>query len=338
MKIMKRCVLFSSLGSALAIALCLPLPAGAGPLPKTQIAGDAKWLIHLDVRQFLDTRMGKFVADEFLAKKLDRAQADIKRQVDLDLDWRTIDSITAYGCDFPDQGKPKGNLMIKLPPATLQAVARFLQNPEKAGPFLKDAVEVVQKEPFRIFSIHGQVMVGLPSDTLLLVSKSRADLEKACQAAQGKEPNLNATRAFSGYPSQDRAFCFLAVAEGFNQNASLPPQAKVFQMADGAKLTMGEQVGSLFVNLALKAKNTEATQQIQQVVQGMLALVSLSQTKNQDLLELVQSASVTARDSLVSLDLNYPVEKAIKQMAQRAASRSGQNDATPVESGKDGAR
>ena len=68
------------------------------------------------------------------------------------------------------------------------------------------------------------------------------------------------------------------------------------------------------MDLSLKAKASEVVTQMQQVVQGMIALASLSQTDNQDLQQLAQSAKVFAAGNIVSLQLGYPADKAIQML------------------------
>jgi len=117
--------------------------------------------------------------------------------------------------------------------------------------------------------------------------------------------------AFSGYAKVPNTFFFLAVAEGFNDNAALPAQAKILKMAEGARIALGEKTDLLFLNLALKAKDPEVIQQIRQVVEGMTALVALGQSENKELLELVQATKVSSTEKTVTVNIEYPLSKVV---------------------------
>ena len=153
----------------------------------------------------------------------------------------------------------------------------------------------------------------------MVLSKSREAVEKAEAVLNGKSANLSTGKAFSGFPETPKAFFFLAIAEGFNEDAPLPPQAKVLKMTEGARLILGENAGSLFLNLALKAKSSEVMTQMQQVIQGTVALASLSQPENPDLMQLAQSVKVSGDDKMVTVGVEFPVEKAIRLLGEKKA-------------------
>ena len=54
--------------------------------------------------------------------------------------------------------------------------------------------------------------------------------------------------------------------------------------------------------------------QMQQVIQGMVALASLSQPDNPDLMQLAQSAKVSTAGNVVSLQVSYPADKAVQML------------------------
>ena len=97
----------------------------------------------------------------------------------------------------------------------------------------------------------------------------------------------------------------------------MPPQARILQMADGGRVVLGEKADRLCLDLALKGKSKEVVTQIQQVVQGMIALFSLGQPKNKDLSELMQSTKVSTSENVVSVGVEYPVQKALIKLAEQ---------------------
>jgi hypothetical protein len=69
----------------------------------------------------------------------------------------------------------------------------------------------------------------------------------------------------------------------------------------------------------LKAKTSEVMSQMQQVIQGTVALASLSQPENPDLIQLAQSVKVSGDDKLVTVGVEFPVEKAIRLLGEKKA-------------------
>ena len=304
------------LAHGLALSLVFISTATAGPLRKEHVPADAKWLLHLDLDKFRTTKLGSYLTREVLEKKLAGPKADLKRDLNFDLDLTKIGSITAYGTDYQSQPDANGVLMIKTDLDVQKTLDAAIQ---KISQDSGGAAEPVKKLPGSTssYSINDDVFLTIRPDKLVLLSKSRQTLEKADAVLSGKAANLNSGKAFSGFPEVPKAFVFIAIAEGFNEDAPLPPQAKVLKMTDGGRLVLGENADNLFLNLTLKAKS-EIVAQVQQVIQGTVALASLSQGENQDLMQLAQSVKVSSDDNMVTVGIEYPVAKAIEKIGEKA--------------------
>jgi hypothetical protein len=301
--------------STLLLALTLTTASFGGPLQKEQVGSDAKWLLHLDLDKLRSSKVGTYFTRQVLEQKLSQPKADLKRDLDFDLDLNKISSITAYGTDYGSKPDANGVLVIKT---TLDvgkvldaAIEKFFPNGESGG-----GIKKTQQGSAVLYSINDDVFVTIFPGDLVVVAKSRAPIQKASEVLAGKLANLTSGKAFSGFPDVQKAFFFLGIAEAFNADVPIPPQANVLKMADGGRVVLGENAGRLFLNLALKAKNSEVVTQIQQVIQGLVALASLSKAENKDLMQLVQSAKVSADENMVSLTLEFPVERAIEKLSE----------------------
>ena len=283
----------------------------AGPLHKEQVAASAKWLVHLDVDSFLGSQTGGFVAQLF-DKDVKKHTEDLNKQFGVKLDLRSIHSVTAYGTEYKMRGEPSGVLMVQsdLPVGNMiEAVMAIFDG--TAG--TNNPLKKIQTKPFPIYTMHHQVF-GTPLKTnLFLISRSRLDLEKGCEVVLGKSANLTSTKTFSAFPEAPNGFVLLGVAEGFI-DAPLPPQAKVLKNADGGQIVAGEKADKLFLQLSLSGKDAESATQIQQVLQGLLALASLAQGENQDLQQLSQAAKVSSNDKVVTVNLELPVSTIIDRV------------------------
>ena len=295
------------------LALAATLPAA--PLQREHLPADAKWLLHLDLDSFRTTQLGQFVCQEILDKQLAKPMADLKLYLNLDLDWRKVNSLTAFGVDYDSKSRDNGVLVLRSTLQIQDTFESFLKRQADAAPPDGGPLKKLASAPAPMYSINNQLMVALPGKDLVLLSKSRAQVERASEVLAGQRPNLAANQAFSGYPPAPGAFFFMGLAEALNQDAKLPPQANVLKMANGGRLIMGEKKDQLYLQLALRAKSPEVTQQIQQVMQGLIALLSLSQSENQDLMSLVKATTVQSDKELVTVQVDYPVEKVVEKIA-----------------------
>jgi len=302
--------------SALVLALAITTATFGGPLQKEQVASDAKWLLHLDLDKFRASKVGTYFTRQVLEQKLSQPKADLKRDLNFDLDISKISSITAYGTDYGSKPDANGVLVIKTTLDVEKALDSAIEKLSANGGDGQGGIKKTQQGSTIRYSINDDVFVTLHPGNLVVVAKSREPNQKASEVLSGKSANLTSGKAFSGFPDMQKAFFFLGVAEAFNADVPIPPQANVLKMADGGRLVLGENADRLFLNVALKAKNSEVVTQIQQVIQGLVALASLSKTENKDLMQLAQSARVSADENLVSLNLEFPVERAIEKLSE----------------------
>lgn len=300
---------------SLALAFAIANATHASPLQKDLVPSDAKWLIHVDLDQFRKTEVGQFVAKEVIEKQIAPQQAELKKSFNFDFDWTKINSLTAFGSDYKMQPDANGVLLIKTSLKPQLILDALLGQQTLVAKDSEGLIKKLSDGPGTTYAIKDNFFVSVLRDDVLMLAKSRPLLDKANKVIEGKSANLSTSEAFAGFPTAPKAFFFLGVAEGFNENMALPPQAKVLQMADGGRLVLGENASKLFLNLMLKTKTTEASQQIQQVLQGLVALATLSQSQNPEVMQLAQSLNVKSEKQFVTLGLEYPVSKVLDQLS-----------------------
>lgn len=288
------------------LTAALALSTLAGPLPRNQVSRDAKWLIHLDVQNLAKTQLGQALGQE-LDAKLVKPRADLKQSLGIDFNWHNIHSLTAYGTTFAPNEQA-----VLLITTTMDVKATL--DTAMAKLTAKGPLRRLESDPSPLYCLNHQIYIAVPPGQPVILGKSEAEVKQARAVLLGHAPNLAGSHTFTGYPAVPRSFFFLGVAEGFNQSAALPPQARVLKMADGLRLVAGESGDQVRVFLNLKAKTAQICQQIQQVAQGMVALFLLGQKENPALRELAQNTHVTASDRLVNLELDLPVAQILKHI------------------------
>ena len=295
--------------------------ASASPLPRQRIPADAKWLFHADLVGFRASQIGHYVQTNFLSGPLKEVSSNLK--FDAEALLRTVTSVTAYGSDFkkndPEASLTTGVLILQTDAETQQIVEGALAAQLLAN--TNSPLKKLQTQPYPLYAVGKDLFGAIQPDGVILLGKSRERIDQATQVLEGKLPSLLGGKAFTDFPATSDSFVFLGVAEGFDQLLELPPQAKVLHMADGLRIVLGENADVLFADLALKSKTQEVVTQIQQVLQGLIALFSLGAPENQDLSELVRSTKVTTADKVVAVGMQFPVAKALALIA-----KGGQQD------------
>jgi hypothetical protein len=288
---------------------CLALTAVsacAGPLELSNVARNSKWLLHLDFEAFRKSKIGAHCTDKILQPKID-SEEKIK-DLNLSINLKNIQSVTAFGPAYRRDGD--GVLLIRTTADvkkdldTLCGIASV-----QGGDFMK----VTQTAPYLIYSFKDNVFIAPNIENTVIVAKSREQLEHAREVLLGKGESMARNNAFTDYPKVTNTFFFLGMAEGFNEDAAIPPQAQVLKETAGGRLLLGEHQDKVFANLVFKGKNDESSLKIQQVFQGIVALVSLSQDKN-ELSDIAKSAQIAAQGRNITVSLQIPVSKAVEHL------------------------
>lgn len=284
----------------------------AGQLDQAKVPANAKWIIHLDFDAFRKTKIGS----EFLTRVVEPKikENDFFTKANLSISLTNITSLTAYGPNFEKDGD--GVLLVsttadvKKDMDTLVGMAALSENETKD-------VTMVHQNPFPLYNVKDDLFVAPIGGSTVLLAKSREQVERAREVTSGKGETLAKKNPFKAYPIEPKGYFFSAMAIGFNEEAQIPPQAQVLRETEGGRFLIGENDKSVFLNLVFKGKDQEATTKIQQVLQGIVALVSMSQQDNPELIELANSTKIGAEGQNVSITLNLPTAKAVQHMEKR---------------------
>jgi hypothetical protein len=263
------------------------------------------------------TKAGTFVLNMVkaqLVQPLAQLMASANVSIDPEKLVNQINSITVYGADFNSDHRTSV-AFVRTEPELQQIVVGAL-----AGMVLSDTndpprIKEERRGEVTYYTVRDQAVIAVVPGKGLLVGKSSDPTEKAVQVLLKKAPNLASTKTFSNFADVKQTFFFLAVGEGFN-TGPLPPHARLLQLTDGGRLVIGEQEQKVFLDLALHAKTLETTTQMQQVVQGLVALGSLGQPENKDLSHVLQSIKVSSAKYTVNVSLDYPADQLVQDLTK----------------------
>ncbi len=303
--------------STLIFALILPSadPAAAGPLQKKQIAADAKWLLHLDMDKLRSTSAGDYVITEIADKVLAEPKAAMKREADFDLDLTKISSLTAYG-DFSGSNNV---LLVKTTLDVEKALDGVIARVSREGKSESSDVAKTVQDGIIAYQLRDHAVVWIRPDKTVILSKSSDANRRADDVLSGKAPNLSSSHGFPALPEPQKSAFFLGAAEGFNTSRELTseageegnPKARMLKLTESGQAALGQEGDQLVLTVSLKARSAEVVKQMQQVVQGMIALAALMHGTDEDIQQLTDSAKVSTAGDVVSINLSYPADKAL---------------------------
>ena len=292
---------------SLVLAGCTVMTALAGPIDQTKVAGDAKWVLHLDFDAFRKSALGSHFVSNVLEPQIEAQE--FLRSTTLSINLTNISSLTAYGPNFEKDGA--GVLLlnttaeVKKDLDTLVGMASLSANEKKD-------LTMVQQKPYPLYNLKDDVFLAPVAGTGILLSKSREAIERARDIATGKGDSLAKSGSFKEYADASGAF-MVVMAHGFNTMAKIPPQAQVLRETEGGRLAIGEKDKNVFLNLMFKGRDEESSTKIQQVLQGIVALVSMSQ-QNKDVTDLATATRIAGEGRNVSVTLQFPAAKAIQHV------------------------
>lgn len=305
-----------TLGTITAIAIAT-LAATGGPLKPSQISGDAKWVIHLDVEKALSTELGSQIGRQILDRQMAKPIRDLD-QWGISFDWRDIRGLTVYGTDFKKATSGHGVLLVESSFDFVEAIEVVIDRLLAASVDEKP-IEKIQSEPFAIYSAKGEAFGASFGKDTFLITKTRADLESARKILDGKTANIALATKLP--KASEDSFLLAAVTEGFLAHAPLPPQASGLKNAQNGHITAGEKADRMFVSLSVNTRDAESAMQIQQVLQGLLALAALNQDSNKDLAQIAQGAKVSGAEKEVTVNVDIPSQTVLAKLKSKQPSR-----------------
>jgi hypothetical protein len=253
--------------------------------------------------------------EKMLSRPVEELNSKFKLDINVDKILDGINSVTIYGTEYQSP-EEHSVLLIRASPDFEKILVGFLAGMALAGTNAPIQVTQTQDGSVSFYAIPDTAYCAIIPGKVIAIGRSREVTENAANVLTGKAPNLAAGAAFAEFGDVKEAFFFLGVAQGFNLGNGLPPQAKLFQAADAGRVVLGEEADQIFLHLALRGKNADVVAQMEQVVQGLIAIGSLSQPQDKDVAHLLHSIQVSTNDNVVNVGVDFPVDRAIEQLTQ----------------------
>lgn len=306
---------------ALPLLAVLPLRAALNP---AQIPADAKWVFHVDLNTLRTSAVGKELLTVTRQAQLELVQ-QIKVGIDAEKLLTTIGAVTAYGANFSNDPSLIDGTLILEGTADLRKIAEsLLLQGTLAAP---EQVKEVKDLPFPAYSIDAprepntqgpknEVFIAFPPEPIVLISKSRPQLQRAREIIAGSAASIARTPAAPlGQLLKPAAGAFVFAASLVPAEQMFPqdgPQTRILQMTNSASLAIGESGLRTFAHAELSASSGDTADKLMKILQGMAAMLSLAETNDKYLAEFLSSTAVTRADNIVTLHLAYDSRRLVE--------------------------
>lgn len=295
------------------IVLAAALGLQAGPLPKSQVAGDAKWVMHLDMEKFAPSRTCRLLMSARNGGNSFKTMLERYRTL-LGVDpLKDLSGITLYGQEVT------GNRGTALISGTLNARAIIQQ----LGTYPQYATRTYGKTTLHTWTDKAtkrSLWACFHTTRLLILGSDESSILSATATLGGSKPSL-ATGKSVVLPVaslQEGAF-FTALSKGYAGTEADPINAMILKNTDTATLQLSEKAGTVDGRVTLKAVSSDAALQIHQLFNGLMVAANLSDSAS-PLAKLAAMSQIKRDDRNVSLKVNCPAADAAEILAAAMAS------------------
>lgn len=293
------------------LAAATPSFLQAANLDTLPVPPEIDFLAHLDFDEVRASRTGAAYIEAF--QKIDFTMGEVELPFEPVLALQGINSLTLFG-PMPDlkaeDVRPSVVLLIRGTPEFLQVLRGVVSGIELENPGIFQRTAIGDQT---IISCgDSQVFGSFLGDRQMAIATASGELETFLKVHAGRGPRLDVREKFPSYRMDDSGLFLGAFVEGIGAFENLPAQARILQLTQALSIQVGEFGEMLHLMASLVTDSPQTGQQVQDVLMGIVAMMTLTQTGQPDVAALVQSARVERVDRTVTLNLAYPAEQAIR--------------------------
>lgn len=293
--------------------LMIGAAAIAKPFNRNWAPTAAPWLVHVDVEAAMKSQIGK-LGFEGPEPILAEVQKDIMEDMGFDL-FAEVRSVTIYGLTV-EQENPV--VIISTTPAAEAKMNELVAHMNLTG---------VEERGRMIYAMdaHGpeQAHVGaiLPgadaSERIMVIARDNPALHAAIDIVEGKgrlEANLDQS-PLSRAPSVG-SIVYVSASE-IDRGLDIEPVSVVLQKAEGMRFDLGETGGQMYMEMDLRTIGEQEAVQIQQMIQGGLAMAQFVASKEPAFVEiaaLAASMNLTADGRDVALRFRHDSKDVMERL------------------------
>lgn len=270
-------------------------------LQKKYVAADAKWLIHLDFKAFIKTRLWDSIYREKKVK-INHGNDHFLKEVSFDV-LKDLYSVTVYGVDKGDK-----NAVVLI-----------------NGVFdIKKVIEKLKSEEKPETSKYGKVKVyhwddddygAFIGSNLLIITHSRVNMEYAIDVVLGKKQGFKRSALSKRLKEVPGDALLFALAGDLSK--MIGKHRKMPMMINSSKMALFlamERNNDLKLSLKLHTESPEAAKNLMQVGNGLLALAKMSGEDLKGKEKIINSIMISAKGNIVKAKMFIPSDFIIKNI------------------------
>lgn len=286
-------------------------PVLAGPLVMSQVSGSASWVVHADQQQFKKTLTGQLIRKELVNLGIEENLSNFA----MIFSFHPLDDVrdvTIYGT-----GKDREKVVVLIDGFfDKEKILPLLRmNPQyketKYGDIiLHEWFDENQKDP-------NQMMHGcFYKDDLIVMGAGLDAVKLAVDVLKGSAKNA-AGDTFNQAALNAKGAFFQAVGKRVGEMVGQDPEAAVFKQTDQLGLAIGEIEGKFYIDWRLTAKSEEVAQAITQMLEGILAFVSLPNEEQPKLAELAKKIKINCEVKTVKVKFESAPEMVVQFLKEQ---------------------
>ena len=290
--------LFARIGFA-ALIVMANSPLRAGPLPKSQISGDAKWVVHLDMEQFAPSQTCRFLMGGKSGSKSFQSILN-HYQTLLGVDpLKDISGLTLYGTEITGN---RGTALISGAMNSRAITKQFSSYPQYAT------------KTYGKLTLHSWLdkSTGRPlwacfqTTRMLILASDEGSVLNAVATIEGSRTNLtNAKTVALPMQTLRQGAFFTALSKGYAGSNTDPVKAMILKSTEAAVMQLSETKGIVDGTILLRAVSPDAATQIHQILNGLMVSASLTDSSS-PVAKLAGMSDVSQDDRTVTLKLRGP--------------------------------
>lgn len=297
----------------MASVLLAAVPALAGPLVIEQVSGGANWVVHANQQQFKKTQTGQLIRKEMVNLGIEENLSNFA----MIFSFHPLDDVrdvTIYGT-----GKDREKAVVLIDgffdKERILTILRM--NPQYKEITYGDIVlhewfDENQKDP-------NQMMYGsFYKDDLIVMGAGLEAVKLAVDVLKGSAENA-AGGIFNQAALNAKGAFFQAAGKRVGEmvEQDQDPQAAVLKETDQLGLAIGEIEGKFYIDLGLTAKSEEAAQAITNILDGIIAFVSLPNEDQPKLAELAKKVKVSCEKNTVQVHFESDPEAVVQFLKEQ---------------------
>lgn len=293
--------------------LCLAPNAAQAEDQEVSVPEGAKFFLHVDVNAFRATGLGgrlfemarKEAMREISQNGKDGDFEKMKETIGFD-PFAELQAVTIVGSSFEDpENAVQLVLTLKKTTGNLEGLALALPNHESVE-YGKHEIHSAAEDEEGDERMHAAVHTDRKGQKRIVAARRIGDIKNMLDTLDGRgRGNSKAVKL----ALKRNNFVHIELLEIPTDQLERGPQAKAARMLEGLSLKIGSQDDAIAVSVSLKTKQEKHAEQIQQLVQGLVAMLQLANDDDEDVQrarEFLNSLKVDRDGNQVHLHLSVP--------------------------------